>query len=137
MAVTVLSNNAWQVPADGQCRYSLPLGPATYQVGSTVQTFQTGSRNVLEFGIFPPTQAGTVNSGFQIPIYLVQVYVDSNGLLQSRFVDQSTKASFPASSVAIALCRVDAVGRIHEVDDYRGSDGIIQGAISLKGSRTI
>ena len=134
-AVTVTMANAWQVPADGQGRYYLPIGPAKFTVGSNpVDTSSSmGSGNVQELSV-RALSASTLTTPERC---LNQVYVDSSGNLQSQVVTQANKASFPANSVAIALMLVDAVGRISIVDDYRGSDGLISGAVILKPGKQL
>jgi hypothetical protein len=134
-AVTVTMTNAWQVPADGQCRSYLPLGPAKFTVGSNPvdTTSSMGSGNVQELSV-RTSVGGTLNKP---ETSINQVYVDSSGNLQAQVVTQANKTVFPANSVAIALMLVDAVGRIHDVDDYRGSDGNISAPVILKSGKTI
>jgi hypothetical protein len=121
----VTDPNGFQVPADGQCRYSLILGYTGVGNLDNFVAFGLGSSKLF------PTSFITASVSIQ------QVYLDINGVVQAQQVTQANKTSFPANSVAICLCLVDEVGRIHEIDDYRGSDGNITAPIKLKSGKTI
>jgi len=153
MGVTVLSQNAFAPPADPQNQYRVLLGFA----GATSVAIGVGSVAVIQvtdihgsrlYTVASNWQQGAIISSFPSiggdivldqpsTSFIMQGFLDgTDGSLQTQYVTYPARATFPGGALAICVYRVDAVGRIQEIDDYR-DPAVFPGAINAKGLRSI
>jgi hypothetical protein len=140
MSVTVLSQNAFAPPADPMNQYYIELR-GTIQVGASVFTIKPvwTDPDFTMLSAMPSLTGGpdfdrTLHHSELLQGFLYDAY-GGNGNLYTRYVRYANRAIFPVG-LAICLYRIDSIGRIQEIDDYR-DPAVFPGAISAKGLRTI
>jgi hypothetical protein len=141
MSVTVLSQNAFAPPADPMNRYYIELW-GTVKVGASIVTWHPVWKSSLLMDGTMLSGTPSLNGGpdFDRTLHkseLLQGYLDgTTGELFTRYVRYKDRKTFLSGSLPICLYRVDAIGRVVEIDDFR-SISQFPGAFSEKEFRTI
>ena len=139
--VKVLSQDACKPPADPMNRYYIELW-GTVQVGASVFTIKPAWKypDLTMLSASPSLTGGpdfdrTLRKSELLQGFLYDAY-GGNGNLYTRYVRYKDRKRFLPGSLPICLYRVDAIGRVVEIDDYRFISQF-PGAVSEKGLRTI
>jgi hypothetical protein len=118
MVVSITPGNAFLIPNDARTGHVLHIGSGSVTLDSGV---------VINY---PSSWWGPFLGGY--PDNLSQVYLDTNGSLQSRSISAAKQNSFPANSVPWAIVKTDALTtRIQSVTDARGLGSVIFGVVPV------